>query len=104
MCWNILSQYGIFVLNFALQFENLVIDRGTNENNLLLKEQAESMKHKLVRLEQRAEEFAKMEVENMVGIIRLRTYFIPLYEVLYAGKLLPQFELSLFSPLKSRAI
>lgn len=39
--------------------------RGTNENNLLLKEQAESMKHKLVRLEQRAEEFAKMEVENM---------------------------------------
>ncbi|OWF51837.1 mitotic spindle assembly checkpoint protein MAD1-like [Mizuhopecten yessoensis] len=38
--------------------------RGTNENNLLLKEQAESMKKKLERLEQRTEEFAKMEVEN----------------------------------------
>lgn len=38
--------------------------RGTNENNLLLKEQTESMKKKLERLEQRSEEFAKIEVEN----------------------------------------
>ncbi|XP_033747905.1 mitotic spindle assembly checkpoint protein MAD1-like [Pecten maximus] len=48
--------------------------RGTNENNLLLKEQAESMKKKLERLEQRSEDFAKMEVENTEMKYRLEKW------------------------------
>lgn len=52
--------------NFKLEEDNRYY-RETNENNLLLKEQMESMKGKLQRAEQRVKDLTIMEIENEVN-------------------------------------
>ena len=51
--------------NFNLEEDNRYY-RETNENNLLLKEQMESMRTKLQRAEQRIKDMTIMEIENEV--------------------------------------
>lgn len=53
--------------NFKLEEDNRYY-RETNENNLLLKEQMESMKSKLHRAEQRVRDLTMMEIENEVNV------------------------------------
>lgn len=51
--------------NFKLEEDNRYY-RETLENNLLLKEQMESMRGKLQRAEERVKDLTRMEVENEV--------------------------------------
>jgi len=54
--------------NFKLEEDNRYY-RETLENNLLLKEQMESMRGKLQRADQRVKDLTRMEVENEVYLV-----------------------------------